>query len=75
MGNLLIISCFKFLVSMVTHFWSKCSKCCKMGQKCQIFTCSRSLNNLFSHLKCNKKLKQIPRNGVNQCVKIALNDL
>ena len=60
---------------MVTHFLPKCNKCSKMGQKCQIFACLRPKITIFSHLKRITKLKQIPRNGVNQFIEIALNDL
>ena len=33
----MIISCFQFLVSMVTYFWPNLMKCPKMGSIGQIF--------------------------------------
>ena len=35
----------------------------------------RTRITIFSDLKRITKLKEIPRNGVNQCIEIALNDL
>ena len=60
---------------MVTHFGPKCNKCSKMGQKCQILACLRTRITIFRDLKHITKLEEIPRNRVNQCIEIALNDL
>ena len=69
------LSSFKFLVSMITHFWPKCNKCFKMSSKFQIFVSLRVRVTIFSEMKQFVKLKEIPRNGVNRCIKIAPNDL
>ena len=74
-GNLLTISYFIFLVSMVTCFWPKYNKCLKMGSKCQIFASVRTRITIFSNLKHIIMVREIPRNGVKKCIKIALNDL
>ena len=73
--NLLIISYFIFLVSMVTCFWPKHNKCSKMGSKWQIFVNLRNTITIFSDLKCIMLIKEIPRNGVIWCIEIASNDL
>ena len=64
-GNVLIISYFIFLVSMVTCFWPKHNKCLKMGSKCQIFASLRTRITIFSDLKCITMLIEIPRNRVS----------
>ena len=60
---------------MVTHFLPKCNKCSKMESKCRIFATLRAKVSIFSEIKQFIKLKEIPRNGVNRCIKIAPNDL
>ena len=75
MGNVLVISYFKFLVSMVMHFWPKCKKCSKMGSECQIFASLRARIIIFSDMKHIIKLKEIPRNGFNRFIEIAPSDL
>ena len=50
-GNLLVISYFILLVSMVTGFWPKHNKCLKMGSNCQIFASLRIRITIFSDLK------------------------
>ena len=74
-GNLLILLYFIFLVSMVTCFWPKHNKCLKMGSEFQIFASLRARVIIFSDMKLIIKLKEIPRNGVNRCIEIALSDL
>ena len=74
-GNLLIILYFIFLVSMVTHVWPKHNKCLKMGSNCQIFASLRTRITILSDLKRITMVKEIPRNGVIQCIEIAPNDL
>ena len=73
-GKVLVTPCCKYLVSMVTHVWPKFNKCSKMSKKCQIFTCLGTRIPTFSNIKRIAKLKGIPKNGVNQCIEIALND-
>ena len=60
---------------MVTHFWSKCNKCSKMRSKWQKFATLRCRVSIFTEIKQFIKLKEIPRNGVNQCIENAPNDL
>ena len=60
---------------MVTCFWLKHNKCLKMGLNCQIFASLRNRINVFSDLKRNMMVKEIPRNGVIQYIEIAPNDL
>ena len=74
-GNLLILLYFIFLVSMVTCFWPKHNKCLKMGSEFQIFASLRTRITIFSDLKCNIMVKEIPRNLVIWCIEIAKNDL
>ena len=50
-GNLLVISYFIYLVSMVTGFWPKHNKCLNMGSNCQIFASLRIRIAIFSDLK------------------------
>ena len=50
-GNLLVISYFILLVSMVTGFWPKHNKCLKMGSNCQIFASLKIRITIFSYLK------------------------
>ena len=57
------------------HFWPKCKKYSKMGSECQIFASLRARINIFSDMKHVIKLKEIPRNGFNQCIEIAPSDL
>ena len=71
----MVISYFKFLVSMVTRFWPKCKKCSKTGSKCQIFASLRARIIIFSGMKHIIKLNEILRNGVNRCIEIAPSDL
>ena len=74
-GNVLVISYFKLLVSMVTHFWPKSNKCSKMRSKCHISANLGVRVSAFSEVKQFIKLKEITRNGVDQCIEIAPNDL
>ena len=67
-GNLFIILYFIFLVSMATYFWPKHNKCLKNGANCQIFASLRTRINVFSDLKRITMVKEIPRNGVIQCI-------
>ena len=60
---------------MVMHFWPKCKKCSKMRSECQIFTSLRARLIIFNDMKRIIKLKEIPRNGFNQCTEIAPSDL
>ena len=60
---------------MVTLLWSKCNKCSKMRSKFKIFAILRTRVSIFSEKKQLIKLTEIPRNGVNQYIEIALNDL
>ena len=60
---------------MVTCFWLKYNKCLKMGSNCQIFASLRTRITIFSDLKRNMMVKEIPRNGVIQYIEIAPNDL
>ena len=46
-----------------------------MGSDCQIFASFRARIIIFSDIKHIIKLKEIPRNGFNQCIEIAPNDL
>ena len=71
----MVISYFKFPVSMDNRFLLKCKKCPKMRSKCQNFASLRVEITIFSDIKRNIKLKKIPRNGVNQCIEIAPIDL
>ena len=41
----------------------------------QIFATLRARESIFSEMKQFIKLKEIPSNGVNQCIEIAPNDL
>ena len=59
---------------MVTCFWAKYNKCLEMGLKCQIFVRLRTRITIFSGLKRIMMVKEIPRNGVIQCIEIAPND-
>ena len=68
----MFLSCFKFLVSMVTHFWPKCFK---TRSKLHIFANIRARVTLFSKMKQFIKLKEIPRDGANRCITIAPSDL
>ena len=74
-GNLLIISYFIFLVFIVTCFFPKHNKSLKLRLKCQIFASSRTTMTIFSDLKHIMMVKEIPRNGVIQCIEITPNDL
>ena len=47
----------------------------KMGSDCQIFASFRARIIIFSDIKHIIKLKEIPRNEVNWCIKLAPNDL
>ena len=60
---------------MVTFFWPKHNKCSKMGSKFQIFASLGTTVTIFSELKRNMMVKEIPTNGVNWCIEIAPNDL
>ena len=60
---------------MVNRFLLKCKKCPKIGSKCQNFASLRARTSIFSDVKHFIKLNEIPRNGVNQCIQIALSDL
>ena len=60
---------------MVTPFWPKCNKSSKMRSKCPISANLRVRVSVFSELKQLIKLKEIPRNGVDQCIEIAPSDL
>ena len=60
---------------MVTCLWPKHKKCLKMGPKCQIFASLGTRITIFSDLKHIMMVKEIPRNGVIWCIKIASNDL
>ena len=60
---------------MVTHFWPKCNKCSKMRSKCHISPNLGDRVSVFSEVKQFTKLKEIARNGVDQCIEIAPNDL
>ena len=71
----MVISYFKFLVSIVNRFLLKYKKCPKMGSKCQNFASLRAKITIFSDIMHIIKLKSIPRNGVNQCIDIAPIDL
>ena len=53
----MVISYFKFLVSMVNQFLLKCKKCPKMGSKCQNFASLRAKITVFSDIKRIIKLK------------------
>ena len=53
----MVISYFKFLVSMVNRFLLKYKKCPKMGSKCQNFANLRAKITIFSDIKCIVKLK------------------
>ena len=55
---------------MVTCFWPKLMKCPKMGSKCQIFASLLARKTLLKEY-----YKEIPRNGVVQCIEFALSDL
>ena len=74
-GNLLVISYFILLVSMVTGFWPKHNKCLKMGSNCQIFASLRIRITIFSDLKGIMIVKKVPRNWVIWCIEIAPNYL
>ena len=74
-GNLLVISYFILLVSMVTGFWPKHNKCLKMGSNCQIFASLKIRIAIFSDLKRIMIVKKVPRNWVIWCIEIAQNDL
>ena len=56
-GNVLVISYFKFLVSMVNQFLLKFKECPKMGSKCQKFDSLRAKITIFSDIKRFIKLK------------------
>ena len=71
----MILSCFKFLVSMVTLFWPEHYKSLRMGSKCQIFASLRTRITIISDLKRFMMVKEIPRNGVIWCIEIGPNDL
>ena len=71
----MILSCFKFLVSMATLFWPELYKSLKMGSKCQIFASLRTRITIISDLKHIVMVKEIPTNGVIRCIEIAPNDL
>ena len=47
----------------------------KMGSECQIFASFRARIIIFCDMKHIINLKEIPRNGFNQCIEIAPNDL
>ena len=74
-GNLLVISYFILLVSMVTGFWPKHNKCLKMVSNCQIFASLRIRIDIFSYLKRIMIVKKVPRNCIIWCIEIAPNDL
>ena len=71
----MILSCFKFLVSMVTLFWPELYISLRMGSKCQIFASLRTRITIISDLKHIVMVKEIPTNGVIRCIEIAPNDL
>ena len=50
MGNLLVISGFKFLVSMVTYFWPNLMKCRKIGSNGQIFASLLAEKTVLHHI-------------------------
>ena len=54
---IIILSCFKFLVSMVNRFLLKYKKCPKMGSKCQNFASLKAKITIFSDIKRIIKLK------------------
>ena len=60
---------------MVTCFWLKHNKCLNMGSNYQIFANLRTRINVFSDLKRNMMVKEIPRTVVIQYIEIAHNDL
>ena len=74
-GNLLVISYFILLVSMVTGFWPKHNKCLKMGSNCQIFANLRIRITIFSDLKSIMTVKKVRRNSIIWCIEIAPNYL
>ena len=47
----MIISGFKFLVSVVTYFWPNLMKCPKMGSNCQIFASLLAEKTVLNHIK------------------------
>ena len=53
---------------MFMHFWPDCKKCSKMGSECQIFASLRARIIIFNDMMRIIKLKEIPRNGFNQCI-------
>ena len=53
----MVISYFKFLVSMVNRFFLQCKKCPKMGSKYQNFASLRAKITIFSDMKRIVKLK------------------
>ena len=71
----MIISGFKFLVSMVTYFWPNLMKCPKMGSNGQIFASLLTEKTVLNQIKHIIILKETPRNGVVRCMEFALNDL
>ena len=73
--NLLTISNFIFLVSMVACFWPKHNKCLKMGSKCQIFANLRTKITMFSDLKHIMMVTQFQEMGIIRWLEIAPNEL
>ena len=53
----MVISYFKFLVSMVNQVLLKCKKCPKIESKCQNFASLRAKIIIFSDIKHIVKLK------------------
>ena len=60
---------------MVTHFRPKSNKCSKMRSECHISANLGGRVSVFSEMKQFIKIKEITRNGVDQCIEIAPNDL
>ena len=56
-GEVLVISYFTFLVSMVNRFLLKYKKCPKMGSICQTFASLRAKITIFSDIKRSIMLK------------------
>ena len=60
---------------MVTHFRPKSNKYSKMRSKCRISSNLGVRVSVFSEVKQFIKLKEVTRKGVDQCIKLAPNDL
>ena len=71
MGNLLIISYFIFLFSMVTCFFLNITNVLKWGQNASL----RTTITIFSDLKRIMMVKEIPRKFVIYYIEITPNDL